>query len=98
MLWAHDGNSLRTALEHKLEDKLRVLRPLFRGCGDQKRTIYGILSRGGAGQANREAEKITGMSSCARLFGGMWLLCRSGGRYVRDYTLSDCSHDFLSAL
>ena len=92
-LWAHDSNSLRTALEHKLHDKLRVLRPLIRGEGAQRRTIYGILSRGGLGQHNREAERIQEVK--VRLMGPMWLLCRSGGRYIRDYSLTDYVEDIL---
>ncbi len=92
-LWAHDARSLRTALEEKLQDGIRVLRPLFRGSGDQQRCIYGVLSRGGEGQLNREAGRLQGLT----LYGPMWLVSRGQGRYVRDYELMDYVRDFVVA-
>jgi hypothetical protein len=92
VMWAHDSKSLRQELERALDSPLRVLRPVFRGAGDQQRCVYGVVAREVKGALNSEAERMQGG---LKLFGPVWILCRSVGRYVRDYDLGDYFRDFV---
>ncbi|KAJ1489658.1 hypothetical protein T484DRAFT_3461777 [Baffinella frigidus] len=93
--WAANPRELRAVLEPRLRSRVRVLKPIFKGCGRNQRAIFPLLQKASGGDdavLNPEATRMVGCN----VFGDLFLICRERGRNLRDYRLPEYLEDFVN--